>query len=172
MPGVSFTPLQGRICSYIDEHRDELVDLCLGLGNTASVHGHERPIAERIAAWLEGIGVHSWLQPITDDSANVAGLIRGAGDGQSLILNAHTDTGAALTPDAPERVRRINQAWVEEGIIYGAGVANDKGQMAALMMAVQALLGAGIRLAGDLYITGVAFETGWPSVVKLRRARR
>jgi acetylornithine deacetylase/succinyl-diaminopimelate desuccinylase-like protein len=161
---VSLTALQERVCARIDEHASELIDLCVDLGNTVSPHGQERPIAEKIAAWLQQHGVHSWLQPITADSANVVGLVPGTGDGKSLIFDAHTDTGPELSPDVPERVRRINQAWVEEGVIYGAGVANDKGQLAALMMAVQALLAADVRLAGDLYIAGVAFETGWPSV--------
>src|SRR5206468_1551848 len=102
--------------------------LCLHLGNTPSPHGQERPLAQWIADWLQAQGIASWLQPLTDESANVVGRLPGAADGTSLIFDAHVDTGPALAPDTPERIRRIHSAWVEDGVFYGAGIINDKGQ--------------------------------------------
>jgi acetylornithine deacetylase/succinyl-diaminopimelate desuccinylase-like protein len=153
-----------RALEIIAADRQDLVDLCLHLGNTPSIHGRERPLAEWIRGWLEAHGITAWLQLITEESANVVGRIPGTADGTSLIFDAHLDTGPPLAPDATERERRIDGAWVEDGLIYGTGVINDKGQMAAFMIAARALLKAGIRLRGDLTLAGVAFETGHPSL--------
>jgi acetylornithine deacetylase/succinyl-diaminopimelate desuccinylase-like protein len=153
-----------RLLATIDADQQDLVDLCLYLGNAPSPHGQERALAQWVAEWLTAGGIRSWLQPITEDSANVVGQIPGTADGVSLIYNAHLDTGPALPSDADERNRRIHQAWVEDGMLYGWGVVNDKGQLAAFLIAARALVKAGIRLRGDLTVSGVAFETGWPSV--------
>lgn len=156
--------IYARVMDIIDNDRQDLVDLCLDLGNTPSPHAKERPLAEWISAWQKANGIDSWLQPITQESANVVGVIRGAENGPSLIFDAHIDVGQELSPDAPERIRRIHQAWVEDDTIFGFGVVNDKGQMAAFMIAARALLKAGVRLMGDLTLAGVTFETGAPSV--------
>jgi len=153
-----------RAWAGIDASRDDLVALCLELGNLASPHAAERPAAEHVHAWLERAGVESWLQPITERSANVVGYRPGSGGGHSLIVNAHLDTGPALAPEATADDRRIEGAWVEGDLIIGKGVINDKGQLCAFMIALRALAAAGIRLRGDLWLSGVAFETGRPSV--------
>ena len=160
----SATKPQTRLLDIIDADRQDLVALCLELGNTPSPHGKELPLATKVSDWLKAAGIESWLQPITSESANAVGLIPGASDGASLIFNAHLDTGPAIPANAPERVRRINEAWVEGDLLYGSGVVNDKGQLAAFMIAARAILKAGLRLKGDLLVTAVAFETGAPSV--------
>ncbi|MBC7780770.1 MAG: M20/M25/M40 family metallo-hydrolase [Proteobacteria bacterium] len=146
--------------------RADLVELCLQLGNLPSPHAQERAAAQFVLDWLTASGIEGWLQPITERSANVVGHLpgTGAGAGASLILNAHLDTGPALAPDAPDAERRIEGAWVDGELIIGKGVINDKGQLCAFMIAVRAIHRLGIRLHGDLYLTGVAFETGKPSV--------
>ena len=55
-------------------------------------------------------------------------------------------------------------AWVEGELLFGKGVINDKAQLCAGMVAARAIKRSGIRLKGDLMITGVDFETGEPSV--------
>ena len=109
-----------RLKEIIDEDRQDLIQLCLELGNIPSPHAQERALGEAVVGWLTQNGIESYLQWITDESVNAVGVIRGAGGGSSLILNAHMDTGA--------------------------------------------LKKAGVVLRGDLYVTGVAFETGEPSV--------
>jgi acetylornithine deacetylase/succinyl-diaminopimelate desuccinylase-like protein len=154
--------------SAIEGDRTELVDLCLQLGNLASPHAQERPAAEFVLYWLERNSIVAWLQPITERSANVVGHLPGSSEGTSLIVDAHLDTGPALGPDATAADRRIEGAWVDGELIIGKGVINDKGQLCAFMIAVRAIQRAGIRLRGDLYLAGVAFETGRPSVGDLQ----
>ena len=152
------------LLASIDADRQELVDLCLKLGNTASPHGKERRVGEAVLAWLKECGIHGSLQFITDESVNAVAAIPGSGNGTSLIFNAHMDTGPELAPDATEADKKIEGAWTEGHLIFGKGVINDKAQLCAFMIAARAIKKSGIRLRGDLTITAVAFETGGPSI--------
>jgi acetylornithine deacetylase/succinyl-diaminopimelate desuccinylase-like protein len=155
---------RARVLETIEQDRQDLVELCLEMGNTPSPRAKERQQAEKVVRWLSDNGIESWLQPITAESANAVGLIRGIADGTSLILDAHIDTGSPLPANASVESKRIHGAWEENGLLYGYGVVNDKGQLAAFMIAARALVKAGVRLKGDLYIAAVAHETGAASV--------
>lgn len=148
----------------IEADRTELVDLCLKIGNTSSPHGKEKRVGETVVDWFKGAGIDGWLQFITEESVNAVAVVPGDGNGHSLIVNAHMDTGPALEPDASEARRKIEGAWTEGELIFGNGVINDKAQLCAFMIAARAIVRAGIRLKGDLIFTGVASETGLPSV--------
>lgn len=152
------------LLSAIENDRAELVDLCLRLGNTPSPHGKERMVGEAVVEWFRKNQIDASLQFITEESVNTVAAIRGTGAGTSLILNAHMDTGPELGPDASPASKRIEGAWTEGELIFGKGVINDKAQLCAFMIAARAIQRAGLRLKGDLTITGVAFETGSPSV--------
>jgi len=162
------TETHRQLLAALDGDRDDLVELCLQLGNLASPHAQERPAALFVLDWLERNGIKGWLQPITERSANVVGHLPGTGEGTSLIVDAHLDTGPALPPDATDADRRIEGAWVDGDLIIGKGVINDKGQLCAFMIALRAIRRLGVRLRGDVYLAGVAFETGRPSVDDLQ----
>jgi acetylornithine deacetylase/succinyl-diaminopimelate desuccinylase-like protein len=153
-----------KLLDIIDGRSGELIDFCLEIGNIPSPHGKEKKVAVKVSDYLRHNGIHTFFQWITEESANVVGVIPGTGAGSSLILNAHMDTGEELALDASESEKRIEGAWKEGDLIFGKGVINDKAQLCALLFAVSAIKNAGIRLKGDLMITGVAFETGSPSV--------
>jgi acetylornithine deacetylase/succinyl-diaminopimelate desuccinylase-like protein len=156
--------LRRRVAERVQDDATELIDLAVELGRMPSPHAQELPVAQRVVEWLRENGIESWLQPITESSANAVGRVRGEGDGPRVIFDAHIDTGPVLSPSAPERIRRINDAWEENGILYGFGLVNCKAQVAAFMLAARALVREQVRLAGDLIVAGVTFETGAPSV--------
>ena len=156
--------LRRRVTARVEADRSDLADLAVELGRMPSPHAGEFNVATRVVDWLRQHEIEAWLQPITDRSANAVGRIRGVGDGPRLIFDAHIDTGPALPADVPERIRQINDAWLEDGILYGFGLVNDKAQVAAFLLAARALVREGVRLRGDLIVAGVAFETGAPSV--------
>ena len=153
-----------KVVATIDEDREDLVNLAIELGQTPSPHGKELEVGTKVVDWLNQNGIEAYLQHITEESVNVIGRIPGTSDGTSLVVNAHLDTGPELSPAASETERRINGAWVDGDTIYGLGVINCKGQVAAFMAAARAIKKAGIKLKGDLIITAAAFETGAPSV--------
>lgn len=139
----------------------EVVDLALALGNIDSPTGSEGPAGEYVHDWLARNGFAPRRYGLTEDRFNVAATIPGAGGGYSLIFNAHLDT--TLRPDAVWSAREPNDplyhsAWVEGDAIYGDGVVNDKGPMAAFLVAAKEILAAGFPLKGDLTVSAVAGE--------------
>ena len=152
-----------RVMEIIENDSQDLVDLCLHLASIWTPAGKERPCAEAVVEWFTANGIKSFLQPITEESANAVGVIPGKGGGKSLICDAHIDQDVLPVGDS-EVAKQMQAGWVEGDMLYGAPVVNCKGQVAAFMMAARSLNKAGIRLKGDLNIAAVAFETGLTSV--------
>ena len=90
------------VLSAIEADRQDLIALCLDLGNRRDYPGQERDVGEAVAAWLQDAGLGVRTQTLSQDSVNVIGTIRGTGDraggGRSLILNAHMDTQGVDPP--------------------------------------------------------------------------
>jgi acetylornithine deacetylase/succinyl-diaminopimelate desuccinylase-like protein len=139
----------------------EVIDLALALGNIDSPTGSEGVAGEYVYEWLEASGFAPRKFALTPDRFNVAAWLDGSGGGYSLIFNSHLDT--TLRPDAVWSARDprdplYHSAWIEGDEIYGDGVVNDKGPMAAFLVAAKAILQAGYPLKGDLIVSAVAGE--------------
>jgi acetylornithine deacetylase/succinyl-diaminopimelate desuccinylase-like protein len=101
------------------------------------------------------------------DRFNVLGALPGRGDGYSLIFNSHMDTGRSRAdrwsirdPDAG-----INHgAWLSDGVLHGEGVVNDKGPLAAFLIAAKVIKAADTELRGDLLLSAVPSEIGYEPV--------
>lgn len=156
----------GTVLNAIDAARQDLVDLCLGLANQTDYAGHELGVGQTVVAWLEQAGIEAWLQHLSDTSVNAVGILRGRGNrsgaGRSLILNAHMDTQGFAPKGGPEAERKLRGAWLDKDLLYGQGLANDKAQLAAEMIAMRAIAKSGAKLQADLWVTGVAQETAAP----------
>jgi acetylornithine deacetylase/succinyl-diaminopimelate desuccinylase-like protein len=139
----------------------EVVDLALALGNIDSPTGSEGPAGEFVYEWLAREGFEPKKYALIPERPNVAAWIHGTGGGYSLIYNSHLDT--TLRPDAVWSARDAkdplyHSAWVDGDQIYGDGVVNDKGPMAAFLVAAKAIKKAGYPLKGDLIVSAVAGE--------------
>lgn len=139
----------------------DVVDLALALGNIDSPTGSEGSAGEFVHDWLTQNGFEPRRYALTEDRFNVAAWIDGSGGGYSLIFNAHLDT--TLRPDAVWSARDAHDplyhsAWVEGDEMFGDGVVNDKGPMAAFLVAAKAIRDAGYPLKGDLIVSAVAGE--------------
>src|SRR5688572_7601012 len=88
----------------------------------------------------------------------------GTASGQSLIFNAHMDTGPELGPNATENEKKLETAWVDGDMLFGKRMINDKAQSCAFIVAMCAIKKAALQLKGDLPLTAVAFETGKPLI--------
>ena len=115
-----------RLKEIIDDDRQDLIQLCLELGNIPSPHAKEKALGEAVVGWLKQNGIEAFLQWITDESVNAVGVIRGSGGGSSLILNAHMDTGPELPADASEADVRMEGAWVDGDLVFGKGLINAR----------------------------------------------
>jgi acetylornithine deacetylase/succinyl-diaminopimelate desuccinylase len=147
-----------RVLSRIKE--EELVELARRLISIPSPvsgidSGNESKVAEFIADRLEKIGFEVRLQEVRPGRPNVSATMRGDGGGLSLMLNGHLDTveavGMAVDPYAGEvRGRRL----------HGRGAADMKAAMAAFIHVAEAIKREGVRLRGDLVISGCVDEEG------------
>jgi acetylornithine deacetylase len=140
-------------------HQRRLVDLALRLVSTPSFTGSEEAAAELMHDELRRLGLEVQWQQVEDGRANVLGTWPGAGGGPTLMFNGHLDTSysgrepwlAGIPGFQPEGVER-------DGHIYGLGISNMKGALAAYVEAVRALQEAGMRLRGDVMIAAVCGE--------------
>jgi acetylornithine deacetylase/succinyl-diaminopimelate desuccinylase-like protein len=140
---------------------NEVVELALALGNIDSPTGSEGPAGEFVYDWLDRNGFTPRRYAMVEERINVAARLPGTGGGYSLIFNAHLDT--TLRPDAIWSARDpqdplYHSAWVDGDDIYGDGVVNDKGPMAAFLVAAKAIRESGVRLKGDVWVSAVAGE--------------
>ncbi len=116
----------------------EVVELALALGNIDSPTGSEGAAGQFVFDWLAANGFQPRKYALAEDRFNVAAWIHGTGGGYNLVFNSHLDT--TLRPDAVWSARDphdplYHAAWVEGDEIYGDGVVNDKGPMAAFLVA-------------------------------------
>lgn len=92
---------------------------------------------------------HHWRnRPIT------VGRLRGTGGGRSLVINGHIDVVAAgdgwSSPPFAADVR--------DSRIFGRGACDMKGGVGAALFALEALVGSGVELAGDVIFEAVPDE--------------
>ncbi len=139
----------------------DVVELALALGNIDSPTGSEGAAGQFVFDWLQAAGFTPRKYALTEERFNVAARLDGQGNGYSLIFNAHLDT--TLRPDAVWSARDpldplYHSAWIEDDEIHGDGVVNDKGPMAAFLVAARAIKDSGFPLKGDLTVSAVAGE--------------
>lgn len=147
--------------------RDELVQLALDICNIESPPGGEGEVGEFVYQWMRREGFAPRRLGMSPERFNVLGRLPGQGDGYSLIFNSHMDTGRSREdrwslrdPDED----RNHGAWREGDTLHGEGIVNDKGPMAAFMIAAAALRRAGVELRGDLLLSAVTGEIGYEPV--------
>jgi acetylornithine deacetylase/succinyl-diaminopimelate desuccinylase-like protein len=141
----------------IEERR--LVDLALRLVSTPSFTGTEEAAARVMARELEELGLHVMWQQVEENRANVVGTWPGDGGGPTLMFNGHLDT--SYSGDEPW-LRDIPgfrpEGFERDGRLYGLGISNMKGALAAYVEAVRSLIEDGVRLKGDVLIAAVCGE--------------
>ena len=141
----------------IDERR--LVDLALRLVSTPSFTGSEQAAAELMRDELEALGLQVQWQQVEDGRANVLATWAGAGGGPSLMFNGHLDTSySGREPWLRDIPGFQPEGFERDGRIYGLGISNMKGAVAAYVEAVRALRDQGVRLKGDVLIASVSGE--------------
>ena len=147
----------GAIGAFVDERRDELIDLACGLvaARSPSPPGDETAAATIVAERLRSLGVGDVTVLAADPARpNVIARIVGRGDGPTLVLNGHLDT------KPPGDMAAWNTApWeptIDDGMLAGLGAADMKGAVAAMVYAGLAVQKAEAR--GTLVLAFTADE--------------
>ena len=150
-----------KVLELIDEN--ELVDLAVAMGNITAPSGYEQPMADYVLGWLESNGFEdSFQQQVAEGRSNTIGILRGVGGGKNLIFNSHMDSEQGMPMRLDEEPPPGPKAWVDSSKrrIFGLAVQNDRGPMAAFMIAAKAIKDSGLSLAGDIIMTMVVGEIG------------
>ncbi|MDG5758283.1 ArgE/DapE family deacylase [Natronococcus sp. A-GB1] len=168
---------RNRVEEAITDREDELLGLLEDLVAAKSVTGHEpRGQGVMLEAFDDlGLEVDTW-EPSVEDLEGHPGFFRtssydehgydgrknavatlpSSGDGPTLALSGHID----VVPAAPESAWE-SDPWTlrrEGDELYGRGVSDMKGGLAAMLVAVEALQDEWIDLAGDLYVQSTIEE--------------
>ncbi len=153
--------LAAKVLEHID--RDELAQLGCDLVNIPSPTGEERAIAEFILGWYQRNGIKPISRETEAGRPNAVGIVKGQGNGLSLMFNGHMDTSFTGT-DADFRMSADLEpesdlkASIVDGKVRGLGISNMKGGLAAFMMAGKALKASGVPLKGDVILAAVVGE--------------
>lgn len=146
----------------------EVGELALALGQIASPSGQEHAVSDYVFDWCAEAGLApSRLRADGDRAANILARIPGSGGGKSLLFNSHLDT--AVQPGdttyfrEPDRAE-YTTAWRDGDDLVGIGVVNDKGPMAAWLVAAAHLSQRGEQLPGDVILSAVTGEIGFEPV--------
>jgi acetylornithine deacetylase/succinyl-diaminopimelate desuccinylase-like protein len=136
--------------------RDEVTDLLQRLirVDTTNPPGNETAAAELLRDYLEANGVACRLIAKVPERANLVARIPG-GDGPTLLFLSHTDVVLA---DPAEWSVPPFSGELRDGVVWGRGALDMKGQVAASAVAMASLARDGFRPSGDLIFAATADE--------------
>ncbi|WCS25701.1 M20/M25/M40 family metallo-hydrolase [Methylobacterium sp. NMS14P] len=155
---MTYDALIDSIGRQIDEQREVLVDLCAEFVAAPSMNppGRTAEVAEVLQRFLGRHGVSSERIAVDDEAVNVVTTLAGSRPGRHVVFNAHMDTMQA--GDEAAWTVPILQQTREDGRLYGLGMGNLKGGLAAMALATVTLASCRDRLPGSLSFTAVCDE--------------
>src|ERR1051325_9534689 len=134
-----------QVLAQVD--RGRIVGLARNLAEIVSITGEEKNVAEYLGGEFAKLGLQVDYQEVEARRPNVIGTLKGTGGGATLMFNAHMDHF-----DNPQ------ETVVEEDRIYGRGLVNMKAAFPCYIEAVAAIQKAGVKVKGDIIISGVVGE--------------
>jgi acetylornithine deacetylase/succinyl-diaminopimelate desuccinylase-like protein len=135
-------------------NRSEMLELAVDLARLPSFTTQETSVAQYLARFLGQRGLAVELQEVEAGRLQCIARLPGVGGGRSLMLNGHTD----IDPLTVGWRRNPWEPVIEGDLLYGHGLLNMKGGVAAMVEAALALQRGGGRLRGDLVIAAVVGE--------------
>lgn len=144
---------QNSVLQKVDEQ--SIVNLASELIKIPSFAPGETPVAEFLGSYFRERGYQVDMQEVEPGRFQTIATLKGNGNGKSLMFNGHIDInslthGQKRDPWAPS---------VEGDRLYGHGIQNMKGGVAAMIGAAEAIRLSGTKLEGDLVIACVDGET-------------
>ncbi len=133
---------------YVDDNKDELINLIKELCLIPSFSHEEKQKAEFVQKWLKDNGIDSFI----DDAYNVISEMNVTSDSVVSILMAHTDT---VFPD------KVGFVCVEDGDKLAApGVGDDTSNLAELLLIMKYIYSNGLSSNTPLVFVANSCEEG------------
>lgn len=156
-----FQDIFEKISCEVENRKSELFKLLSRLVAFPTVSPPARNTNEVqifIKEYLEDLGFETDMWDVYPGDPNVVGILQGESSAQykSLIINGHVDV--AEVGDDKEWYESPFAAYIKDAFIYGRGVADMKGGIAASLIAIKLLKELGITLNGDLQFHSVIGE--------------
>lgn len=146
------------IARDIDTHRESLIALCAKLVAAPSVNppGDTTRVAHIVREYLVAAGVDTETLVVDAAAPNVIGIANGREPGRHVLFNAHMDTmepGRESDWTVP-----IFELTRKDGRLYGLGLGNMKGALAAMCLVTVLLARYRHAWDGRLTMTAVSDE--------------
>ncbi|MFQ5856590.1 MAG: M20 family metallopeptidase, partial [Anaerolineae bacterium] len=119
--------------------------------------GNEKEVSDFVVSHMRSLGMEAEGVAGAPDRPNAVGQLRGVSGGPTVQYSGHLDT---VGPgDLSKWITDPYGGEVIDGKIYGRGAMDSKGGgMASTLIALKAILDAGIRLKGDIIVVGTVDE--------------
>lgn len=134
--------------------REAMLSLAQELIKIPSFKTEETAVARYLGDYLRQRGYEVQLQEVEPGRFQTIAVLKGSGGGKSLMLNGHID----IDPLAFGWKRDPWIPQIDGDRLYGAGIRNMKGGVAAMIEAAEAIRRSGIALKGDLVLACVVGE--------------
>lgn len=151
-----------QVTSFVDER--EVVRLTQQLVQIPSVYrpgqpdGNEERVAQFVADYLRQIGLKVFVEEVVPGRPNVIAFYDSGRPGKTLLFEAHTDV--VTEGDRDKWSYDPFAATIDGGRIYGRGSCDTKGNLAAAICAVQAIMRSGQSFAGKILLCIPCDEEG------------
>jgi succinyl-diaminopimelate desuccinylase len=165
--------LSSVMLEEIESARGDLINLCANLVSAASVNppGRTSDVADVVRGYLSSFQVTTTTEKADDEAPNLVADIVGRSGERHVVFNAHMDTMEASDP--PTWSVPIFQLTRRDGRLYGLGMGNMKGALAAMCLATTVLNRHRAAWSGRVTMTAVSDEVmfGERGTVHLLRTR-
>ncbi len=137
---------------------DHVRTLLMELVDIPSATGKEIGVAHYLVTRMRKCGLDADLPLVDENRPNAVGHLRGRGDGLNLLFTGHMDTSYSGDEEHLAGDGFKPKAIFRDGWVWGLGANNMKSGLASALAAIEAIVSAGIKLAGDISFGGVVGE--------------
>jgi acetylornithine deacetylase len=165
-----------KVLKVITENEREIIGFLRSILKIPSVTGNECEVQQFVAEKFDSMSleIDMWEPDVEELKKHVAycpklfkdfrnrpvvvGKLKSSGHGRSMLLNGHVD----VVDPGPTKEWTYDpwSAHIENDRVYGRGASDMKGGVAAIIMALDCILKAGIDLGGDVIVESVPDEEG------------
>jgi acetylornithine deacetylase/succinyl-diaminopimelate desuccinylase-like protein len=117
--------------------------------DTSNPPGNEVAAAQVAARWLREAGLEAEIIEPAPGRGNLLARLRGTGKGRPLLVLAHLDTVPARREEWASDPWKLTE---REGFLHGRGVQDNKGMVAASVLALRRLKREGVKLSRDILL--------------------